>query len=490
MTWILALTAWGLSGCALHYNGAFGFKNKDKQIVDEYQQQLAKRDLILKPQVIRGQPQLAYRQPMGNTITTPQQKMMPAGNIAYAAMPLSQQSPRAVHTGSPAPEYPGTSGVAHDSRDLAGARSHRPAASPNVYGQMPAGPGSRMVNRSTRNAHGSVRRVSFSNEGADFDPEMDETGQWLVFASTRHRETSDIYFKRIDSSAITQLTDDPANDVIPAISPNGKQIAFNSDRSGNWDIYLMDSTGGQAIQVTNDPAHEIHPSFSPDGKWLVYCRYGDQSGQWELVVIELANPSTKRFIGYGLFPNWSPVDNHIVFQRARERGTRWFSIWTVQMVDGQAMRPTEIAASANAAVITPDWSPDGSYVVFCTVMDNGSGGRIGPNNSFDKPQRADIWMVDAQGRNRMNLTQSQFTNLQPVWSSDGTIYFTSNRSLGEVENIWSLKPDRAMNVMAGARATAKNQATAQQTSSYPGYEKYPARTKPNPASATAAVGMK
>ncbi len=141
-------------------------------------------------------------------------------------------------------------------------------------------------------------------------------------------------------------------------------------------------------------------------------------------------------------------------------------------------------------MITPEWSPDGLHMVFCTVVDSGGGAAIGANYSADKPRQADIWMVDAEGRNRVNLTQSQFTNLQPVWASDGTIYFTSNRSLGEVENVWALRPDRALNVMTQARATATNPAAAQKPAAYPGYTQYPGDSGQSDAvsgAATAAV---
>src|SRR5699024_6629091 len=109
---------------------------------------------------------------------------------------------------------------------------------------------------------------------------------------------------------------------------------FASDRAGNWDIYIMDARGGQPVQITDDLAHDIHPSFSPDGRRLVYCSYGASSGQWEMVIVDVENPTTRRVIGLGLFPTWSPVDDRIVFQRARQRGTRWFSIWTVELRDG------------------------------------------------------------------------------------------------------------------------------------------------------------
>jgi TolB protein len=206
----------------------------------------------------------------------------------------------------------------------------------------------------------------------------------------------------------------------------------------------MNANGGQPIQLTNDSTDDVHPSFSPDGKQLVYCSFGAKSGQWELVVIDLDRPASKRFIGYGLFPRWSPTDNRIVFQRARERGTRWFSVWTIEYEGGEGVRPTEIAASSNAAVITPSWSPDGSYLTFCTVADPSA-------DEQTRPGLADVWVIGADGAGRSNLTHGQFTNLQPIWARDGAIYFVSNRSKDGIENIWTLRPDAALGV-AGALA--------------------------------------
>ncbi len=286
----------------------------------------------------------------------------------------------------------------------------------------------------------SLRRITYTSEGADFDPELDPSGTILVYASTRHRETSDLYLKQVTGSAVTQITNDPSNEVMPTISPDGQRVAFCSDRTGNWDIYVMDIRGGQAIQITDDPTDDIHPSFSQDGQKLVYCSRGSQSGQWEMVIIDVEKPTAKNFIGYGLFPTWSPTSDKILFQRARQRGTRWFSIWTMLIVDGQAMSPTEIAASANAAVITPDWSPDGNHVVFCTVIE--------PENEGDNetPTQADVWIMGADGNGKTRLTSGHFLNLQPSWAADGSIFFVSNRSMDGAETVWAMSPEQALRV--------------------------------------------
>lgn len=51
-------------------------------------------------------------------------------------------------------------------------------------------------------------------------------------------------------------------------------------------------------------------------------------------MIDVENPSTRQFIANGLLPNWSPAGNRIVYQRNRERGLRWFSIWTIDYEGG------------------------------------------------------------------------------------------------------------------------------------------------------------
>ena len=61
-------------------------------------------------------------------------------------------------------------------------------------------------------------------------------------------------------------------------------------------------------------------------------------------------------------------------------------------------------------------------------------------NQSDQPDLADVWDVDADGTNRMNLTAGSFGNYQPVWSPDGTVYFVSNRS--GIDNVWAVDTGR------------------------------------------------
>jgi Tol biopolymer transport system component len=299
---------------------------------------------------------------------------------------------------------------------------------------------------------GNISQVSFAPEGADFDPDVSRDGKTLVFASTQHKTTSNLYIKSIDGRTVTQVTNDPANDLMPRLSPDGTRIAFASDRSGNWDIYVMPVTGGKPIQLTSSASHELHPSWSPDGTEIVFCRLGETSGLWEMWITSVSNPGVSRFIGNGLFPEWCPVSgtgangaDRIAFQKSRERGDRAFGIWTIDYKNGEAGNMTEVASLTTAACINPSWSPDGQWLAYATVPNPGQW------TGETRPTWAELWMVDAAGNNRVALTGGKFVNLMPAWGPQGKLYFVSDR--GGIENIWSMDTGK---VVALAQSNSKS----------------------------------
>ena len=283
----------------------------------------------------------------------------------------------------------------------------------------------------------SLAQVTFAPEGSDFDPELDPDGRSLVYASTQHSTRSDIYRKLVDGKTVTRLTFDPADDAMPCISPDGAWIAFASNRSGNWDIWMMPAAGGAATQMTFGPDHELHPSFSPDGTELTYCRRNARSGQWEIWSYAISSPGTRTYVCDGLFPQWSPDSGtpRLLFQRARQRGSRFFSIWTVEFDGGQCSNPTEIVSASDAAIMHPAWSPDGGSICYCLVSEP-----LEAPGAW--PVQADVWRVSVDGSGQAPLTRGDTRNMQPDWSPDGRIYFVSDR--GGTDVIWSTPATPAM----------------------------------------------
>jgi Tol biopolymer transport system component len=290
----------------------------------------------------------------------------------------------------------------------------------------------------------AFQRHTFASDGRDSDVAVDPSGKWLVYTSTRHSERPDLYLQKTDGVSVVRLTDDPADDAFPVFSPDGKTIAFSSTRSGNWDVYTMDTDGKHVVQVTSGPSQDLHPSFSPDGTRLVYCSLSGRGDNWEIWVANLST-GERRIVGSGLFPTWSPDKglDRIAFQRARQRGSRTFSLWTLDLVDGEARRVTEVASLPDAAIVSPAWSPDGQKLAFATI--HGA--------------KKEVWTVDADGSNRQRLTDGVASNLNPTWAADNRIYFISDR--GSAGSIWSVRADQPTPATAlGDSPAAKPQAAA------------------------------
>jgi len=311
-----------------------------------------------------------------------------------------------------------------------------PALKTNLYGDFS---GWKPVGFSAK-PFASLVQHSFCEEGGDYDPDCSADGKWLVFSSMRHAPNPDIYIKTTNGSTATRLTSDPASEIQPSFSPTGDKVAYASNRSGSWNIWVVSVDGSNPVQLTSGTGNDIHPSWSPDAKNIVYCSLGSRSGQWELWVVNVENPAVKKWIGYGLFPEWSPNPKvpKIAFQLARYRGSQWFSVWTVDYIDGQAKYPTEIISNVKHACICPTWFEDGSMLAYSTVSRSNY-----ENTETEVPDSTGegVWIIDLDGRNSLRMTMSDASNFAPVCSPDNRIFFCSDRGNG-IDNIWSVKPHR------------------------------------------------
>jgi TolB protein len=299
----------------------------------------------------------------------------------------------------------------------------------------------------------NLTQTTFAMEGSDFDPCVTPDGKRIIFASTQHTATANLYIKDVDGRAVTQLTSEPFDNVMPKISPDGQRIAFASNRAGSWDLYVMSIAGGRALQVTSEATAELHPTWSPDGRFLAFSRLGEMSGRWEVWVTDVQNSGVAQFLTYGLFPEWSPVagtglsgGDRILFQRSRERGDRSFGLWTIDYHNGQASAATEIASSPVAACINPSWSPDAQWITFSTVPSAADWAASG--NA--RPPSANLWMISSKGGGLVSLTSGGAVNLMPTWGSDHRVYFISDRSGSE--NIWHMNTADAIIAASGPGA--------------------------------------
>ncbi|MCB0209941.1 MAG: PD40 domain-containing protein [Anaerolineae bacterium] len=134
-----------------------------------------------------------------------------------------------------------------------------------------------------------------TDPAADMLPAWSPDGRWLAFVSTRDGNP-EIYITRPDGSDLRRLTDNPAGDWRPVWLPNGREIIFNSDRSGNQDLYrLSQITGTHTISLTTvveDPAEDQNAATNSEGQLYFVS---DRSGLPQIhSIYNLYDKTTKR----------------------------------------------------------------------------------------------------------------------------------------------------------------------------------------------------
>jgi Tol biopolymer transport system component len=105
-------------------------------------------------------------------------------------------------------------------------------------------------------------------------------------------ERADVYVMNADGSGQRRLTRNSADDAEPAWSPDGRSIAFESDRDGNFDVYLMNADGRELRKLTRNPAAGAEPGWSPDGRSIVFD--SKREGNSEIYVMEADGSGPRR----------------------------------------------------------------------------------------------------------------------------------------------------------------------------------------------------
>jgi Tol biopolymer transport system component len=199
--------------------------------------------------------------------------------------------------------------------------------------------------------------------------------------------------------------------------PNEKIIFMSKADSPQGELYLLNKSG-QIIRLTNNNRHENNPALSPDGKKVAF--HGgimNDSLTWDIYIIDLESLEETRLTENGVLdghPDWSPDGSKIVFASFRKGDGNPSATADIYIININGTGLTQLTNSSWEDN-DPEWSPDGTKIVFKSTRET------------EQSSREEIYIMDTDGSNVQRLTRTTGwqSDHDPSWSPDSkSIVFT------------------------------------------------------------------
>jgi len=262
---------------------------------------------------------------------------------------------------------------------------------------------------------------------------------------------------------LLRLTYGEWDDITPALSPDGKKIAFSSNRGGYWDIYLLDIESGETTQLTDTETYDGAPSWSPDGAWLASETYLDDN--LEILVQPIGDSSQKAIRltsnpAADHSPAWAPEDRKLAFVSTRGGDS---DIYLVDLNDANSSRFLNLSNTPNATESHPVWSRDGSKLAWASnSYENRPSGiyiweRENPNIPAAWVGEGDWAAWNVRGDSLLTMLEGNTTNYLTAYSLDGALLLQPFPLLGTLNGmLWlpeALPENLPANYVKAAAAT-------------------------------------
>jgi Tol biopolymer transport system component len=253
-------------------------------------------------------------------------------------------------------------------------------------------------------------------EGMSLSPD----GRWLAFDSDRSGN-QDIYKLPVEGGEPVQLTNAPEDDFVSTWSGDGREIALHSYREGARRVRLISAGGGEPRELGGSPPDQRSPGLAPDGRALVFT--SDASGQLQLYVVSRSRDSSwgaaRQLTSKGGWAGrWAP-DGHAIVYCRRD------GVWMIGADGGMPRRLVGLEETSHAAPELALWSPDGGTIYF---------------KAFDPAGHSSLWSVSAAGgppKLLVRFDDPTRPSSRPEFTTDGKrLFFTVG---SRQSDIWAME---------------------------------------------------
>ena len=205
---------------------------------------------------------------------------------------------------------------------------------------------------------GESRLLIDSGDGFNGHPSVSPDGTEVAFVSDRSGDF-ELYLVDIDGTGLTRLTETTGQDSRPDWSPDGTRLAFESERDGDFDVYVLELATGEVRRLTDDDAWDGGPVWSPDGTRLLFHSDRDNQEYFDLWTMDPDGGDQQLLLRDGYAPAWSPDGTRITYDFADSEDDK--DVW---LADADGANGGPLAARDDAWEEDSAWLPDGSAVLF------------------------------------------------------------------------------------------------------------------------------